>query len=129
VCSPRCARRCRKGLNPPNRERKASPRPVPDAAVSDNGVARIATVKSWDNEFVGDISTMLRGILCYYMHVQTPLYARVVPHVQSSGTGKSRAHDELAKDILYIPLNLAGPDTDSMLSLCAFLSLRLRRMF
>ncbi|KAI0302586.1 hypothetical protein BC826DRAFT_422138 [Russula brevipes] len=39
------------------------------------------------------------------------LYARVVSHVQSSGTGKSRAHDELAKGIFYIPLNLAAPGT------------------
>jgi len=56
---------------------------VPDAAVYDNNVARIATVKSWDNEFVGDISTVLLGILRHYMKVKTPLYARVVPHVQS----------------------------------------------
>ena len=32
--------------------------------------------------------------------MKTKLYAHVVPHVQSSGTGKSHAHDELAKHIL-----------------------------
>ena len=49
--------------------------------------------------------------------MKTDLYAHVVPHVQPSGTGKSRAHDELAKHILCIPLNLAGPGASSMLPL------------
>jgi len=105
------------------------PRPAPDADVFDNDVARIATVKSWDKEFRGDLSTVLRGILRHYMTIGTSLYASVVPHVQSSGTGKSRTHDELAKRIFYIPLNLANSDATSMLSVCVFLSLRLRRLF
>ncbi|KAK2459288.1 hypothetical protein APHAL10511_008709 [Amanita phalloides] len=76
--------------------------------IETTGEGKEATVKSWDSKFVGDISTALHGILHAYMN-RTGLYARVVPHVQSSGTGKSRAHDELAKRVLYIPLNLAGP--------------------
>lgn len=104
------------------------PRPALDAAVYDDSAA-LATVKSWDKEFVGDISERLLGILHSYMKDETPpLYARVVPHVQSSGTGKSRAHDELAKYVLYIPLNLAGPDAARMLPLCALLSLHSRRL-
>ena len=102
---------------------------MPDAGVFDNSIARIATVKSWDKEFRGDLSTVLRGILRHYMTIGTSLYAPVVPHVQSSGTGKSRTHDELAKRILYIPLNLASSDATSMLSVCVFLPLRLRRLF
>ena len=107
---------------------------MPDAGVFDNSIARIAIVKSWDKKFVGDISTMLHGILREYMRLtadtmKTELYAHVVPHVQSSGTGKSRAHDELAKHILYIPINLAGPGATSMLPLCTFLSLSSRRLF
>ena len=98
------------------------------AGVYDNSVVRIATVKSWDTEFIGDISTKLHGILCYYMTIDIQsLYARVVAHVQSSGTGKSRAHDELAKYILYIPLNLAGPLATSMFPLCTCRSLRSHR--
>ncbi|KAK2467680.1 hypothetical protein APHAL10511_000274 [Amanita phalloides] len=72
------------------------------------GEGKEATVKSWDSTFVGDISTALHGILNEYMK-RTRLYVHAVSHVQSSGTGKSRAHDELAKRVLYIPLNLAGP--------------------
>ena len=86
-----------------------------------NGVARIATVKSWDKEFVGDITSALHDILRHYMTV-TDLYCRAVPHVQSSGTGKSRTHDELAKRIFYIPLNLAAAGSTSMLTLCAYSS-------
>ena len=96
--------------------------------IYDNSVIHIATVKSWDTEFIGDISTMLHDILCYYMTIDIKsLYARVVAHVQLSGTGKSRAHDELAKYILYIPLNLTGPLVTSMLPLCTCHSLRSHR--
>ncbi|KAI0310213.1 hypothetical protein OF83DRAFT_1272611 [Amylostereum chailletii] len=35
-------------------------------------------------------------------------YAIVIAHVQSSGTGKSRMHDELAKHIVYVPICLAS---------------------
>jgi len=79
-------------------------------------------MKSWDSKFVGDISTSLHGILREYMK-RDGLYARVVSHVQSSGTGKSRAHDELAKRVLYIPLNLAGPNATSTLPGHVILSL------
>jgi len=79
-------------------------------------------VKSWDSKFVGNIPTALHGILRGYMK-RTGLYARVASHVQSSGTGKSRAHDELAKQILYIPLNLAGSHATSTLPGHVILSL------
>ncbi|CAA7265136.1 unnamed protein product [Cyclocybe aegerita] len=38
---------------------------------------------------------------------QSKSYARYANLVQSSGTGKSRMNDELAKKILYIPINLS----------------------
>ena len=73
---------------------------------------------------------MLHSILRHYMLAATAdLYARVVPHVQSSGTGKSRAHDELAKHILYIPLNLASQGANSTLPPHMSLSLHSRRLF
>ena len=71
------------------------PRMAPKADFSDNNITRTATVKSWDNQFVGDIASVLHSVLRHYMKVQS-LYCHVVPHVQSSGTGKSRTHDELA---------------------------------
>lgn len=39
-------------------------------------------------------------------------YARYATFTQSSGTGKSRMNDELAKSVLYIPINLAAKDAD-----------------
>lgn len=42
-------------------------------------------------------------------------YTNFIPIIQSSGTGKSRAVDELAKQIFTIPLNLSLPgDQDGM---------------
>lgn len=37
---------------------------------------------------------------------ETPVYARYVTLAQSSGTGKSRLVDEVAKQVLVIPFNL-----------------------
>ena len=99
------------------RARKVGPqRPTlrPTQTIFPDNVTRAATVKSWDSKFVGNIPTALHGTLREYMK-RTGLYARAVSHVQSSGTGKSRAHDELAKRVLYIPLNLAGPHATSAL--------------
>ena len=93
----------------------------PGADVFNNNVVRIATIKSWETEFVGSHVTVLHDTLCNYV-TEASLYARVVSHVQSSGTGKSRAHDELAKRLLYIPLNLAGPLATSMPPLSAYSS-------
>ena len=107
----------------------ASPRPARDTDAFDNDVTRTATVKSWGKEFRGDLSMVLHGILRNYMAIaRTSLYACVVPHVQSSGTGKSRTHDELAKRILYIPLNLASSSATSTLAM-GILSLCSRRLF
>ena len=63
----------------------------------------------------------MRSILRHYMTVSN-LYCLAVPHVQSSGTGKSRTHDELAKSIFYIPLNLAGVGATSMSPLSSYSS-------
>ncbi|KAI0308934.1 hypothetical protein OF83DRAFT_138866 [Amylostereum chailletii] len=64
-------------------------------------------------KFRGDSARLLHDILASYLDspTGTNFHARYVSHIQSSGTGKSRGHDELAKDILYIPLNLAASRT------------------
>src|SRR5258708_991043 len=110
-----------KSLHLPWRDAQASPQTTPGADVFNNNVVRVATIKSWETEFVGSHVTVLHDTLCNYM-TKASLYARVMSHVQSSGTGKSRAHDELAKRLLYIPLNLAGPLATSMPPLSAYSS-------
>jgi hypothetical protein len=58
---------------------------------------------------------------------QDRVYARVLPVVQSSGTGKSRLLDEVAKTTFTFPLCLRPPEDNGMhcsvlgtLSRCAF---------
>jgi hypothetical protein len=70
-------------------------------------IVGLATLDSWKADFVGTSANLLELILNDYMQATNP-YARYVAHVQSSGTGKSRVHDELAKRFLYIPICLAS---------------------
>lgn len=55
--------------------------------------------------YKGDAAETLRKILAGYMSVENH-YARYVLLTQSSGTGKSRMIDELAKTVLCIPICL-----------------------
>ena len=70
-------------------------------------IAELATVDSWKQDFVGFSAKLFLLILHDYMEASDP-YARYVAEIQSSGTGKSRIQDELAKSILYIPISLAS---------------------
>ena len=67
-----------------------------------------ATVRSWEQEFSGRADSLLRQALEIWM--KNPIgvpYARSLAIVQSSGTGKSRVNDELAKQIVYVPMLLS----------------------
>ena len=75
----------------------------------------LVTIDSWNGKFVGASANLIELILNDYMKA-TVHYARYVAHVQSSGTGKSRVHDELAKRILYIPINLASENAQGRYS-------------
>ena len=69
-----------------------------------------ATEIAWSAQYHGD-TDMLYAILTKY--TATPwAYARYASFAQSSGTGKSRMNDELARKILYIPINLSPVGTD-----------------
>ena len=70
-------------------------------------IVELATVDSWKQKFVGFSAGLFLLILRDYMEASDP-YARYVAEIQSSGTGKSRIQDELAKSILYIPISLAS---------------------
>ncbi|KAA1471223.1 hypothetical protein DENSPDRAFT_99917 [Dentipellis sp. KUC8613] len=68
-----------------------------------------ATVASWFREFRGDSADVLYKTLKSYCKPPGSgpgPYARYAAFVQSSGTGKSRQIDELAKRIVCIPINL-----------------------
>ncbi|KAI0313063.1 hypothetical protein OF83DRAFT_1286464 [Amylostereum chailletii] len=70
-------------------------------------------VDSWRIPFRGRSARLLHAILMDHMKIdQLGRHdARYTTHIQSAGAGKSRSHDELAKHVLYIPLNLAPNDT------------------
>ncbi|KAJ6572596.1 hypothetical protein B0H10DRAFT_1006946 [Mycena sp. CBHHK59/15] len=65
-----------------------------------------ASIDSWCSEFRGDSACLLYSIITDYMKA-TAHYARYAAQVQSSGTGKSKTNDELAKTVIYVPINLA----------------------
>jgi hypothetical protein len=71
----------------------------------------LATVKSWSFPYRGHVAEVLydyqRG------HNIPHAYTRLIPIVNSSGTGKSRTIDEFSKDHFVIPFNLrAGNQGD-----------------
>jgi hypothetical protein len=77
-----------------------------------------ATLKSWEEAYVGSAADCLWDTLKGYCETGDPLtYARYAAIVQSSGMGKSRMIDELSKKHLVIPVNLR-PEGDSGLSSC-----------
>ncbi|KAI9455312.1 hypothetical protein HD554DRAFT_2317739 [Boletus coccyginus] len=76
----------------------------------DSGEAT-ATEKAWSVHYVGDVATVLRNhiknaLLGSCDDDNRVLYAQYTAIIQSSGMGKSRAVDEMAKDELVIPMVL-----------------------
>jgi len=66
-----------------------------------------ATEKSWEYPFQGNAASGLwEHIETHYKPSHHRVYAHYAAIVQSSGMGKSRTVDELAKDHFVIPLNL-----------------------
>ncbi|KAB5590064.1 hypothetical protein CTheo_6486 [Ceratobasidium theobromae] len=76
-------------------------------ALPPSGDPEKATADAWATPYRGETVTLLKTAI-QDMNVRRNNwgYANFVPIVQSSGTGKSRVVDELAKQIFTIPLNL-----------------------
>lgn len=74
-----------------------------------------ATVTAWNEPMAGTSVTYLIQVLQRYNeHVSTHqrgYYARLTSLCQSSGTGKSRVMQEVARKIVCIPICLASPRT------------------
>ncbi|KAB5592224.1 hypothetical protein CTheo_4321 [Ceratobasidium theobromae] len=73
-----------------------------------------ATHRAWSTPYRGETVNLLTKAI-HQMNIQrgSKAYANFVPIVQSSGTGKSRAADELAKLIFTIPLNLRPSEDET----------------
>jgi hypothetical protein len=76
----------------------------------------LATEMAWQTPFVGSIhKDMLEAI---NQMNRGPAYSTYMPIVQSSGMGKSRTTDELAKLVFTIPFNIRdGNETTSGISI------------
>ncbi|KAJ2927619.1 hypothetical protein H1R20_g9470, partial [Candolleomyces eurysporus] len=71
----------------------------------------IAAEYSWKVDYIGKVAEALWTYLAGLDASVTNPYARYASIVQSSGTGKSRAVDEMSKTHFVIPINLRAPPT------------------
>ena len=62
-------------------------------------------------DYIGEVAEALWTYLTRLDASVTGLYARYAGIVQSSGTGKSRAVDEMSKTHFVIPINLRAEGT------------------
>ncbi|KAJ7498537.1 hypothetical protein FB451DRAFT_1982 [Mycena latifolia] len=67
-----------------------------------------ATVEAWKAPFTGDSAALLINIITSYITRSSDPYSRSSAVVQSTGTGKSRMCDEMAKTVLCVPVSLAN---------------------
>ena len=63
----------------------------------------IAIIRAWDAPFKGDTAKFLLATIPMYLKEGRGVHANIV---NSSGTGKSRMVDEVAKKIITVPMCL-----------------------
>jgi hypothetical protein len=59
---------------------------------------------AWKRAFEGDAATVLLETISSYLDKKKVPYSRQATIVNSSGTGKSRMVDQLAKKIITVPM-------------------------
>jgi hypothetical protein len=67
----------------------------------------IAVLKSWDATFHGDTAEVLLMTISTCLDKQRDAYAHLLNIFNSSGTGKSRMVDQVAKKVVTIPMCLS----------------------
>jgi hypothetical protein len=65
-----------------------------------------ATVRAWSSPFQGNAAEMLLMTISTYLDKERMVYARHTSIVNSSGTGKSRAVDQVAMNVITVPMCL-----------------------
>jgi hypothetical protein len=65
-----------------------------------------ATVQAWSSTFRGNAADVLLMTISTYLDRRRAAYAREASILNSSGTGKSRTVDELAKTVITVPMCL-----------------------
>ncbi|KAF8601771.1 hypothetical protein BDV93DRAFT_524526 [Ceratobasidium sp. AG-I] len=81
--------------------------PLTQGIFDAGGDQKTATVQAWSTPYLGPTAAHLENVLRNMNQARGELqYANFVPLVQSSGTGKSRAVDEVARRLFTLPFNL-----------------------
>src|SRR6266852_7737942 len=80
----------------------------------------IAIIRGWDAPFKGDTADFLLATIPMYLKEGRRLHANIV---NSSGTGKSRLVDEVAKKIITVPMCLRENRNRGSMLLFSFFSL------
>ena len=65
-----------------------------------------ATERAWQRTFRGDSAMLLLHTISSYLDKERDLYSGQATIVNSSGTGKSRMVDQLAMQIITVPMCL-----------------------
>ncbi len=65
-----------------------------------------ASVNAWQYTFKGDAANVLIRVISNYLSKDRPVYTRHTSIVNSSGTGKSRIVDQVAREIITVPMCL-----------------------
>jgi hypothetical protein len=63
----------------------------------------IAMIRAWDTPFKGDAADILLAVIPMHLEKGRKFHANII---NSSGTGKSRTVDEVAKKIITVPMCL-----------------------
>jgi hypothetical protein len=63
---------------------------------------------AWEFEFKGVAAAVLLETISDLLNKERPVYARQTCIINSSGTGKSRMVDQVAMEIITIPMCLRG---------------------
>lgn len=71
----------------------------------------VATAQSWQAPYKGGGANLLLESIEDFLNPAREAYSNHTVVVNSSGTGKSRMVDELARTIITIPMCLRSPDT------------------
>ncbi|KAI0248410.1 hypothetical protein BJV78DRAFT_1236451 [Lactifluus subvellereus] len=82
----------------------ADPLSLRRVCISDASVG--VTVQAWNSPFQGNAAEVLLMTIADYLDKRRVVYARHTSIVNSSGTGKSRAADQVARKIITVPMCL-----------------------
>ena len=80
----------------------------------------IETEHAWSRKYKGDAATVLLESIADFLNKERQPYARQTNIMNSSGTGKSRMVDELARRIITVPMSLRSYEDQGMHSVDPF---------